>query len=620
MIERLPKTDGNSERFSLETITNNNLLILNARRLAERAHDGQKRNDGSPYFTHCEEVARIVCEELQINDPVMIAAAYLHDVSEDTNITLEYIQMDFGEDVANIVDGVTKIRQEIKENGERFTKAERDKLSETKVIQESVIDPRVGILKAAADRLHNMRTLQFMPEEKRPTKAYETLIYAKLLESLGVWTKMIELEDLAFKYIDPKSFNKFKKITETDERFDPLFVENIVSGLQSLIPGGIEAEISHKGNGLLRLMHKMEKTPDIKDVNDLISFRIAIDEENDELAANQCYQILKALQEKYAYQEDQDRFDNFYFKPRSNGYSAIQMTINTPKGAIEIAITSKKKEDFNNWGVINLIRKGEINLSEYSRVLVFTPKGDVRFFPKGATAIDFAYSIDPNLGVRAISAEIDGAKKEMTSVLLPGQTVLINIGDERIAPDHKWLDSNYCLPETLEKINEQILNEKRYEQIQKGKEQIEKIIRKRGLVDLIDLFSFDQYHKPLVNMLFYLGCKGSLDNLYFQIGDGHILPEKLDEQLNIFGLSGNKMGLRTVVINGKDKSGILEFVASNLKTFRGNVGALNLDRQSSNETVEFSLRLVVEGLTKRSGKQLKDSLLKGDCIKNVTIV
>jgi GTP pyrophosphokinase len=616
-MERLP-----DQPESLETVVERSPIASKARKFAGEAHEGQKRDEGSPYFSHCEAVARIVCEELGIKDPVMISAAFLHDVPEDTKITLENIRVEFGDEVADLVDGVTKIRQEIKEEnpGRKISKDESDRLNVKKVVTGCRLEPRVGILKAAADRLHNMRTLNYVRKDKQIPKANETLKYAKLLESLGVWVKMKELEDLALMYTDPAAYKKFAELVASDERANPEFVENMKSGLEALIPVGIKADVTFRINSLTRLMHKMQRTPDVKDINDLISFRIIVDENDENVAANNCYQVLRVLQEERASQEDQSRFDNFYFKKTGTGYSAIQMTLNTSYGAVEIAITSKKKEDFNNWGVVSLIRQGQKELSKYSRVLIFTPEGDVKFFPEGATVIDFAYSIAPNFGVRAVKAIVDGIEKEMTYVLKNGENVQVILGPDRIAPNKRWQNPDYCLPETLAIINEQILDQSRHDQIKKGVELASQIIQKRGLIDLVDLYSFESCSENLTNMLYHIGCKGSLDSLYYRIGAGYITPEKLDEHLNAFGISAEQLKFSSILIKGVDQAGILETVGAKIQSLNGNVGALNFDRKNIDKRIIFNLRLVAEGLTEQSKRHLKDSFLQNPYIKEVTIV
>ena len=600
----------------LEDLVSSDQQIKEARSLAKAAHAGSKRFDGSDYFTHPEAVARILCEELGITDTTIIQAAYLHDIPEDTDFTVEHIRMRFGHEVAQLVDGMTKIRHKIRENGQTLSKEECDRLSEIKIFS----DPRLGILKAAGDRLHNMRTLMYVPEKKRIPKAEETLIYAKLLESLGVWSVMVELEDLSLKYLDHNAYERYLQIIDTDLRTNNLFIENMVSGLKSIVPPEIKSEVTYKLSGLSRLKHKMERTPKVEDVNDLISFRIIVDENDEIEAANKCYKILRVLQEKYSQIEDQDRFDNFYFVPKINGYSALQITLNTNIGAVEIAITSKKKEEFNNWGVVSLIRNGETNLSRYSRVMVFTPKGKAKFLPQDATAIDFAYSISPVLGASATKAIINGEEKEMTNVLQTGQRIEIEHGEIRIAPDIRWATNpNYCSPETCEIIKQQLLDQERYKKIEEGKELAREIIQKRGIYDLIDIFSFDNLKDHLVQMLFHLGCKGSLDNLYFKIGGGYITTEQLDEQLNSFGLSKNNMNLKTLIIRGIDRIGVLEILGQKVKESKGNIGALNQERHITQEQALFELRLVIENLDQKSANDLVNSVKHQNFVINAEI-
>ena len=611
MVENIEKISQNTH--TLEALIATSTMVQNARKIAQKIHDGQIRNDGTPYFTHCESVARIACEELEITDPEIISALYLHDGPEDTQITLEDIKLKFTDKVASIVDGMTKIKQGIREDGTPLSKEERERLTEKKAF----FDPVVAVCKCCCDRLHNMRTLQFVPQEKQKPKAQETLIYAKLLESLGVWTKMIELEDLSLMYLEPDAYQKFKNMVSDDPRTSPDFIGNMTTGLRAIIPNEIKTTVSYKINGLTRLKNKMEKTPDVKDVNDLISFRIVVDEADDDKSADKCYQILRILQEKFALEENQDRYDNFYFKPKINGYSAIQITLNTVYGAVEVAITSKKKEEFNNWGVVSLIRNGVDTLKEYSQIMVFTPKDQARFLPKGATAIDFAYSISPDLGASAVKAVIDGIDSPMTSVLQNGQKVLIEFDQIKSFPNPEWLKNpRYCKPETAETINEQLLNEKRYKLINQGKEKIIPVITKRGIYDLSDLDKFEIYKAKLSKMLLQIGCKNSLNNLYFQIASGYISLERLDDQLNYFDLTPEKMKLTTIVIEGNDRKGILEKVGKIIGGSHGNIGALSFERYGQDK---FNLRLVIEGLDHKSNGIISDKILACGFVTNVNI-
>ncbi|MDZ4209699.1 MAG: HD domain-containing protein, partial [Candidatus Curtissbacteria bacterium] len=367
-----------------------NFQLSKAHELAQEAHDGQFRAEGLPYFTHPVEVARILREEWKINDENILCAAILHDIVEDTDVTLKEIKIAFGEDVAKLVDGVSKFRSE---NGNESS----DRETVRKVFDRTLIDPRVAVLKIA-DRLHNMRTLESMPRDKQLAKSRETLsVYSKLAESLGMWMVMNELEDLSFKYLNITEYGKWKERLKNDPRNSDLFMAYTLSSLEAIVrESDVNAQVVVRKNTLWRLRQKSERITRFEDNNDAVSFRVIVEDNERPLEAkDNCYKLLGRFREAYLKEENYDRFRDYYVRSKDNKYSAIQMTINTLNGAVEIAITSSSKEEFNNWGVVSLLKKEQKELSEYALKLVFTPLGQVKFFPKEATGVDFAYSISP---------------------------------------------------------------------------------------------------------------------------------------------------------------------------------------------------------------------------------
>lgn len=443
MKEHSRDFERNKPSISLEEYLSKEPKVKRASEFAQKIHEGQKRDDQiTPYYSHLEGTARIAVEELKIFDPDFVSACFLHDCIEDQGISASDIEKYFGREVADLVEGVTQIKFEINEK------------PVVKVFNRSFYEPKIGILKAACDRLHNMRTLGTARSDKRERKAQETLTYARLLESLGVWQKMTELEDLSFYQIDRSGYMSFKSLVENDLRLSPKEIGAMVSRLQkALEKGGVEAGVDYRLNGLYRLKKKMEqKTPTFEDVNDVITYTVVADSVSD------CFQILNLLRQEFGVEEDLKRFDDFLSSPTENGYSALQMTIMTPNGAVELVITTKDKDDFNNWGVVSLLRNGHKEIKDYSLVLSFTPDGGVRFFKPGATGVDYAYSIDARLGARAVGLLVDGKRQEMSYVLKNGETVEVIRGEQR-NPDapKNWLKSGICQPKTRRIIEEQIL-------------------------------------------------------------------------------------------------------------------------------------------------------------------
>jgi len=372
-----------------------------AYRLAKEKHDQcPPRKSGEPYITHPLEVFKILRDEWGIKNENCLIAALLHDIVEDTNVSFKQIQLEFGDEVASLVEGVTKLE----------TNSDHETLK--KVLNKSNIDPRVALIKLA-DRLHNMRTLDSMPLEKQKRKAKETLdVYTKLAESLGMWVVKTELEDLSFKYSDRDGWEKMSLIIKDDPRLSPDFSCYLKSRIEQTLSGKkIEGEVETRNNGVWSLKKKQEKMAlegkgspdDLNDINDVVSFRVKVKTLDD------CYQVLKEIHQDFGGMVDHDRFDEFIGDNKQvNGYEAIQTTIDFPNaGSVEIAIMTEEMEQFNNWGVISLINKQK-DLQDYVLKLVFTPSRSVRFLPRNATGVDFAMSISPRVLIEANSIYVDG--------------------------------------------------------------------------------------------------------------------------------------------------------------------------------------------------------------------
>jgi len=508
------------ERFYL------NPIVQEAARLAEMAHEGQKRAEGTPYFTHCQEVARILYEEWGIADSEILSAGFLHDTVEDTSVTKADLKRNFGREVAELVDGVSKFGSDDKENIR-------------KVFDKNLIDPRVGVIKLA-DRLHNMRTLHFMTEAKRTAKAKETEGYASFAESLGMWKVKSELEDLSLKFTNPEEFERLSQMLSEDKRISVLTMSHMTSVLQSLAERiGIGVRIEPRINSLARIGHKMDKGMDISEINDVVSYRVTVDDsEGVDAGRNDCYKMLGIVREKFAGIEDHERFDDFFSTPQDNRYSSIQVTLTTEDGSVEIAIATKEKEDFNNWGVVSLIRKGVKNLSDYALKLIFTPADQVKFFPPGATGIDFAYSIDKEInkketmGTRATAILIDGVRHELSTVIPNGTTVDVILGKSKTIIPGEYL--KFCLPKTRKIIERQIAGQIQREQIRAGKEIVDGSVTEKGIASLSQLLEEDDSAQKLVDWLYDIECKGHLNTLYFKVATGRISKEELDDHLKSF--------------------------------------------------------------------------------------
>lgn len=594
--------------------------IKEAHDFAKEALAGQMRRDGSTSFSHSFGVAKRIYD-LGIRDNNMIKAGFLHDITEDTEVTSKDIEDKFGKDVAFLVEGVSEFRTDI-----QISKADKDKETLKKSFKFAHIDPRVALLKAAGDRHENMESLWVMDRDKQIKKALETFSYTTLLESLGVWIEMKTLQDMSLQYSAPDEFKNLSEILakdfRTDERFTGFWKSRLEKTLQD---SNFDAEVEVKITNLFRLKHKMELN-DIRDINDLVSFVINVKKpklvdnpkDAEKIARNNCYDIMGLIRQEFGYLEDIKRFDDFFSFPQPNGYSAIQLTMNSEYGCFEIDITSEEKNEFNNWGVVSLMRSGVKDLSSYSRVLVFTESDEVKFFPSGATGVDFAYSISELMGAQATGIEINGKVFPITQVLPNGAQLKVLLGKNRLAPEIDY--KGMCLPITQKIIDKQIVNLSRQETIERGREVITKIIEERGLLDLSDLLQMNEHAEKLVNFLYHTGCKRSLGNLYYKAGAGRVSEKYWADQLETAQITRDVLKLNTISIEGEDVSGILEFMGAKIKEFEGNVGPMSSRPEVKDEKRYFKARLIIENLNQEKLEELQTSLLNNPAIKKVTIV
>lgn len=561
--------------------------LLRAYNLASESHKGQLRKSGEPYFSHCVEVLKILHSEWGIKDEKYLIAALLHDSVEDTGVTLNQVKTEFGQEVADLVEGVTKL-------GEGT-----DKDTLAKVLNKTYLNPGVAVIKLA-DRLHNMRTLEFMKPEKQIEKSTETLdVYSRLAESLGMWQVKRELEDLCFKYLDPKSYEQTKQQIDGDQRLNPLFVNYIESYVVQLLnENGGDGKVELRKNGYWALKKKQGKlaiqgkcsSDNFIEINDVVSLRVRLSTTED------CYKFLELLHRNLGDMVDYDRFDEFIgANKRINGYQAIQTTVNFPQGPVEITLVTDEMEDFNNWGVVRLIKNNESDLKEYVLKLVFTPSNSLRFMGKEATGVDFAALINPRVLAEATAIKIDGEQKALSTVLPNASTVEVMVGKPRRAPLENV--ENYCLPDTRKTIQEQRRLEIRDTLVEKGKGIMEVLLSPRGLLDFNDL-------GDIINpILYHFGCQGC-DDLCFMVGNGSIDIEELNERLDSAHITKKELGLSTLRLVGNDHPGILIDVVKIISDMGTNI--VHID-QKNGEGV-FNLRIIVSGLSRQQESSLRDSL------------
>lgn len=425
-------------------------LIKKAYEFAKVAHEGQKRLSGEPYFIHLLETAKNLAELGM--DAISIAAGFLHDILENTNITKENLEKEFGKEITFIVEGVTKLG-ELKYRG-----TDRHNESLRKLLLATSKDLRVLIVKFC-DRLHNIQTLSFVPEEKQKRIAMETLeIYAPIATRLGIRKLSRELEDLSFPYANREGFEEISSIFKKSykEKMDSLekFRKSVVKELTGA--GFTDFRSDYRVKGMYSLYKKYLKyKKDVGSIYDMLAMRIIVPKTED------CYKALGIVHS--IWKPLPDRIRDYIARPKTNGYQSLHTTVFAGDGElIEVQIRTEEMHEEAEYGVAahSLYKAGEKNkkhvapwiqsinssslnemrrdfLSE--RIFIFTPKGDVVDLPEGSSVIDFAYAIHSDIGDKMSGAKINGKFSAITSVLSGGEIVEI-VTSKNAKPSRKWLD------------------------------------------------------------------------------------------------------------------------------------------------------------------------------------
>ena len=426
------------------------LLIEKALNFAKEAHKDQKRNSGEPYFNHLFETAKNIAELGM--DGRAITAGFLHDILEDTPTKVETIEKEFGEEVRFMVEGVTKI------GNLRYHGADKHNESLRKLLLATSEDIRVLIIKLC-DRLHNMRTLEFVPKEKQYRIARETLeIYAPIAYRLGIRKLSRELEDLSFPFVNKDGYEEIISLSKEreGERLESLerFRKSVAKELAK--SGFIDFKIDYRVKGTYSLYKKyLKNRKDFDGIYDVLAMRITVKEQAD------CYRLLGIVHSSW--RPVPGRIKDYIAFPKMNGYKSLHTTVFTGNGDIvEVQIRTEDMHREAEYGVashtlykaegkerkevfywiknINLDNPQEIKkelLSE--KIFVFTPKGDVVDLPIGASAIDFAYSIHSDIGNHISGAKINSKMSSLDTVLKSGDIIEI-ITNKKAKPKYKWLE------------------------------------------------------------------------------------------------------------------------------------------------------------------------------------
>ena len=512
-------------------------LIKKAYVFSGMVHQGQTRLSGAPYLSHPLEVA-LILTDLKM-DPAVIATGLLHDTVEDTHTTLDKIEEVFGVEISRLVDGLTKISRMTFEK-----KEDREADNFRKMIIAMARDIRVIVIKLS-DRLHNMRTLDALSPDKQRVIAQETWdIYAPLANRLGIGWMKSELEDLSFKYLEPEKYDDLCRKVEKWREERGTYVAGVMEVIEKkLAEQGVKCEVTGRLKHLYSLYRKMvEQGIDFEDIHDVIAFRVLVDSIQD------CYTVLGVIHSTW--KPVPGRFKDYIAIPKPNLYQSLHTTVMGPYGwRMECQVRTQEMHRVAEQGIAAhwKYKEGDEEpadddvkfswlrqLLEWQRdlkdsgefletikvdlfpeeVFVFTPKGAVRVFPKGATPVDFAYSVHTQVGHRCTTAKVDGKVVPLATTLSNGNVVDVITGDiDR--PQRHWLDF-VVTSKAKTAIRHWLKTEEREKSIELGREILEKELIKRGL-DPAELESSGEMEKAALE----LGYKGT-EQMELNIGYGKV--------------------------------------------------------------------------------------------------
>ena len=528
--------------------------VVRAYEVAEQCHDGQRRRSGDPYITHPLAVTTILAELGM--DVTTLVAALLHDTVEDTGLTVDDVRSEFGDDVAHLVDGVTKL-----------DKVQFGDAAEAETIRKMVVamarDPRVLVIKLA-DRLHNMRTLRWLKQEKQERIARQTLeIFAPLAHRLGMNTLKWELEDLAFATLYPKRYDEIVRLVAERAPSRDTSLAQVVERISGeLRTAKIKATVTGRPKHYYSIYQKMiVRGRDFTDIYDLVGIRILVDDVRD------CYAALGTVHASW--QPVPGRFKDYIAMPKFNMYQSLHTTVIGPQGKpVELQIRTEEMHRRAEYGIaahwkykegaspapvkgddMAWLRQlldwqkeaadpGEFMDSlrfdlQSTEVFVFTPKGDVVSLPTGATPVDFAYSVHTEVGHRCIGARVNGRLVPLESVLDNGDVVEVFTSKAETAhPSQDWLQFVKS-PRARAKIKQWFAKERREDAVEAGKEAITRAVRKQGL-PLQRLLAGEAL--PNVASELHLA---DVTSLYVEVGEGRVSAQHVVQRI-VAGLGGSE--------------------------------------------------------------------------------
>lgn len=518
----------------------NEKLISDAFKFSLNAHRLDKRASGEPFIMHPYEVATIVAKEIPLDD-ITVAGALLHDVIEDTKFTYEDLKAEFGTAVADVVEGATKIEG-------MFENYETKQVENYRKMLLSMSNDIRVILVKFADRLHNLRTLEYLSPERQVRMARETIeIYAPLAHRLGLSRIKIEFEDLAFKYLDRQLYKEVSKKVMSKKRERESYVSKFIQPVkEALDKAEIKYEISGRAKHLYSIAKKMiSRGKSFEEIYDLFAVRIILDTPN----KNDCFTVYGLCSEIYI--PIPERFKDYISLPKQNGYQSIHTTLLGPDGKmVEVQIRTrdmhevaekgvaahwkykeninsndKQMEDWISWirDLFEYTPKGStprqvvegLKLNLYQdEIYVFTPKGELKILPSGSTPIDFAFEIHTQVGLRCIGAKVNGKMVQLDTKLKSGDQIEI-ITSKLERPNLDWV--KFAFTHKAKSEVHKWYNNERRKKMELGKELWEKKLRKHKFS-----LSEDELIKLVPKLRF-----DSIQQIYLDIGEDKLSTDDL---------------------------------------------------------------------------------------------
>jgi GTP diphosphokinase / guanosine-3',5'-bis(diphosphate) 3'-diphosphatase len=522
-------------------------LVHKAFNLANEAHKGVKRKSGEPYILHPIAVAKIVSSEIGLG-PRAIACALMHDVVEDTDYTIEDIERLFDKKISSIIDGLTKIAEVFDANSSLQAENFR------KILLTLTDDIRVILIKLA-DRLHNMRTLDSLPPAKQMKIAGETIyLYAPLAHRLGLYTIKTELEDLSLKYRYPKVFEEIKsKIEDSEKRRMQIINSFSLPIIQKLEENNIEFDISGRPKSIYSIWKKIQtKNIAFEDIYDLLAIRIIFKPYPHIPEKTQCWHIYSLITD--IYKPKPDRIRDWVSTPKANGYEALHCTVMGPHGQwVEVQIRSEKMNEIAERGfashwkykdldqqaqetelekwikqiremlenpqadALDFLDEFKLNLFS-SEIIVFTPKGETKTLPKGATTLDLAYEIHTEIGNKAIGAKVNHKLVPLSYVLNSGDQIEIITASTQ---KPTWESLKFVVTAKAQSAIKSAYKAETKNRIEKGKQILEAKLAEQGIQPSSRVF---KKILPAYEVI-------SKDELYSKIGSGLISLDSLKKIL-----------------------------------------------------------------------------------------